>query len=263
MASDAHQPERESSWFDDDALWADLAPSIFDVHQMTGAPQEAAQAAALAGVAPEAHILDMPCGIGRHSVALARLGYRVTGVDRNPQYLARAAEAARAANVDHYIKWAHDDMRTFARAGVFDAAINLYTSIGYGSRDDDRAILANFAASLRPGGALVIDTMGREVIARQFRERDYWKGGGEMEMVEEREVIGAWEMIRSTRRLIMPGGDGRLSRPYVFEVHPYAGDELAAELCRAGFAGVEVYGSLAGTRYDHLAKRLVVVGRKG
>lgn len=256
-------PTTHRQWFDDDALWADLAPSIFDAAQMASAPEEARLAAALAGVAAGAHILDMPCGIGRHSVELARLGFRVTGLDRNPAYLARAADTARAAGVGDRVEWVQDDMRSFRRDAAYDAAINLYTSIGYGSREDDRAILANFAASLRPGGALVIDTIGREVIARNFRERDYWRGGVEMEMIEEREVIGAWERIRSTRRLVLP--DGRLSRPYVFEVHPYAGDELAAELVRAGFARVDVYGSLAGaggTPYNHLAKRLVVVGRK-
>ena len=59
------------------------------------------------GVAPPARVLDVPCGGGRHSVPLAKLGYRVTGVDPSPEFLA----AARANAAGLPIDWHERDMR--------------------------------------------------------------------------------------------------------------------------------------------------------
>src|SRR5256712_9947028 len=53
----------------------------------------------VAGLRPGARVLDSPCGFGRHAVALARLGYKVTGVDFNETELGRPHEAARPAGV--------------------------------------------------------------------------------------------------------------------------------------------------------------------
>jgi cyclopropane fatty-acyl-phospholipid synthase-like methyltransferase len=64
-----------------------------------------------------ANILDIPCGIGRHSVELARRGFQVTGVDFNPEYVASAQEAAGLARV--HARFVVCDMRDFAsRRGV-------------------------------------------------------------------------------------------------------------------------------------------------
>ena len=44
---------------------------------------------------PGARLLDVGCGEGRHSIAAARLGFRVTAVDYEPLALKRARRAAR------------------------------------------------------------------------------------------------------------------------------------------------------------------------
>src|SRR4051812_20193450 len=56
-----------------------------------------------------AKILDLCCGHGRHSVALAERGYQVTGQDLSGHFLdiARTAAAERGAEV----RWVHGDMR--------------------------------------------------------------------------------------------------------------------------------------------------------
>src|SRR5688572_24175521 len=49
---------------------------------------------------PGARVLDAPCGHGRHAIALAASGHRVTGVDVSPAALARARTEARARGVE-------------------------------------------------------------------------------------------------------------------------------------------------------------------
>src|SRR3989442_2391656 len=53
----------------------------------------------VAGLKPGARVLDAPCGFGRHAVALARLGYKVTGVGFNETQLGLPREAGRPAGV--------------------------------------------------------------------------------------------------------------------------------------------------------------------
>ncbi|MBV9276310.1 MAG: class I SAM-dependent methyltransferase, partial [Verrucomicrobia bacterium] len=66
---------------------------------------------------------------GRHSVALARQGFQVTGVDRSPFLLGKAQERAEFEKLS--IEWVREDMRAFVRANGFDLVINLFTSFGY------------------------------------------------------------------------------------------------------------------------------------
>jgi len=53
---------------------------------------------------------------------------------------------------------------------IFDIAISLFTSFGYFEDPrDDQKVLANVHASLKPGGKLLMDMSGKEVIARTFQ----------------------------------------------------------------------------------------------
>lgn len=116
-------------WHTDNAFWSDSAVLIFNKQRLEAAVKEVEHAAALLPLRPNAAVLDLCCGIGRHSLELARRGFRVTGVDRNSEYLARAKAAAQQENLE--IEWVQSDMREFRRAHAFDGCINLLTSFGY------------------------------------------------------------------------------------------------------------------------------------
>ena len=91
-------------WFENDDFWKSMGPTMFGAKRQERAAEEIHGALALLGVEEGAHLLDLCCGPGRHSLELARRGYRVTGVDRNAAYLA----GARAANQD--VEWVESDM---------------------------------------------------------------------------------------------------------------------------------------------------------
>jgi SAM-dependent methyltransferase len=102
-----------------------------------------------------AAILDVPCGSGRHSLALAARGHRVTGVDISTEAIAHAREAARTADLD--VTFAQADMRAIPTGAAFDAAICLGNSFGYLDPAGARAFVAALAKAIRPGGGLAID----------------------------------------------------------------------------------------------------------
>ncbi len=107
-----------------------------------------------------ARILDAPCGFGRHSLALARRGFDVTGVDLSETELRRAKERAAAAGLP--LQLVRQDMRDMEFSGEFDLALNLFSSIGFFTDDEDRLLLDRFCTALRPGGAFVLDTRNRD-----------------------------------------------------------------------------------------------------
>ena len=65
-------------------------------------------------------------------------------------------------------------MRRLVRPEGFVAVINMYTSFGNFEDDDENPLVAeNIHRSLRPGGVALIETVGKEVIARDWRQR-WW-----------------------------------------------------------------------------------------
>jgi len=101
-----------------------------------------------------ARILDVPCGYGRHAAGLARRGFRVVGVDLSRAML---AEARRRFVERPRLTFVRGDMRRIAFRAEFDAVVNLYTSFGYFTPAQNRAVLRRLARALRPGGRLLID----------------------------------------------------------------------------------------------------------
>ena len=77
-----------------------------------------------------AKILDLACGFGRHSLALARRGFSVTGVDITPDYVRYAREQAESEGLDARFLCA--DIREVQFEGEFDAVLNMADgAIGY------------------------------------------------------------------------------------------------------------------------------------
>ena len=210
-----------------------------------------------AGVAPGVSVLDLCCGPGRYSVELAKMGYQVTGVDRTRPYLDKARDLAATYNAS--VEFVEDDMRHFVRPAAFDAALSLFTSFGYfEDPEDDRRVLRNLCASLRPGGRLAVDVTGKETLARIYTPRDWMEFADGALLLFDREVEPGWNTVWN-RWLFLKGGD---KFEFKFTHRIYSSDSLARELTDAGFIVEGIYGGLDGSPYNREAKRLVAVAAK-
>lgn len=98
------------------------------------------------------HILDLPCGKGRHSVFLNSLGYKVTGGDLSENSI----EYAKQFENDTLNFSVHDMRKPFNHQ--YNAVFNLFTSFGYFEDDnDDILILQNIKNGLKKDGVFVFD----------------------------------------------------------------------------------------------------------
>jgi 2-polyprenyl-6-hydroxyphenyl methylase/3-demethylubiquinone-9 3-methyltransferase len=109
-----------------------------------------------------ARVLDVGCGGGILSEAMARAGARVLGIDLAPEVLAVAELHALEAGVSvEYAAVAAEDMAR-QRAAAFDlvTCLELLEHV-----PDPAATVAALAAAVQPGGHVVVSTLNRTAAA--------------------------------------------------------------------------------------------------
>jgi hypothetical protein len=75
------------------------------------------------------------------------------------------AERERAGVPPERLRYLQRDLRVPLDERGFDCALNIFTSLGYGTEDDDLAILRTLHGALRPGGAVFVETNHRDAVA--------------------------------------------------------------------------------------------------
>jgi SAM-dependent methyltransferase len=109
-----------------------------------------------AGAAAGERVLEVAAGPARVGRLLARRGWSVTALDRSPEMLALAREAAAAEGTR--IETRCGDMRAFESEAEFAAACNPLSSFRLLHSDPEAdAHLRCMAKALRPGGVYALD----------------------------------------------------------------------------------------------------------
>lgn len=146
------------TFFDEEyfSLWSKL----FSAEQIA---EEAERIWKLLELSEGSRVLDAPCGYGRLSRPLAERGANVLGVDQSKPLLKRA-EADRGELPDERLRFVCQDLRIPLSESGFDAALNVFSSLGYGNEENDLALLKTLNRALKPQGLLFIETMHRDAV---------------------------------------------------------------------------------------------------
>jgi SAM-dependent methyltransferase len=237
-----------------DAFFSDFYLRAYaDDERDAEAETQALAAAKLSGSPSGGELLDAPCGFGRHSIPLARAGYRVTGVDRSGTLL---DEARRRGEGPAFVQADYREL-PFADES-FDGALNLFTSLGYLGDEEDVRVLASIRRVLRPGTRLVIETLHRDRLMQRWSDND-WRLLGEGRLLLAQRAFDPVAGVAQTTQTLVESGGGRESRTWTVRV--YSATELVALVERAGFSEAKCWGGFELEPFTP-ETRLVIVATK-
>lgn len=244
-------------WWAGGVFDADMAEVNFPPEKIAEAKAEVKGLRSRLGLKPGMAVLDAACGVGRHSLELARQGLLVTGVDYSRDYVKRAQASARRERLKG-AAFESGDLRDLWRFhGSFDAVINLYTSFGYYARaKDNLEALRQMAGALKPGGVLALELLPRESLQKIFVAKD-WHRTSDGYMMFKREWIHGGRQMRGE---VVTVRQGR-AHEHVTELWVYTVHELESMLRRVGLERVRIWGGYKGQKWAP-GRRLLIAGWK-
>ena len=209
------------------------------------------------GLAPGTRILEIGCGWGRHSLALARRGFtQVCSIDIAPEPLVVAAALAseRGLRCDFQLQ---DLLDVHDRP--FDVVLSLYdrSVCGFPTEQEDALSLRHLASLLPVGGWLVFGINDWPFHLPEPR-RDWRETTDGVELLE---VLPDRAAMTCTDRTTLIRTDGRRERYELTRRH-YALPELRRLLADAGFSLDFALHRLAGRPYGTGEDGLFVYARR-
>lgn len=206
---------------------------------------------------PRPVVSDLGCGCGRISIALAKQGANVIGVDSNAGYLEIARQRARTAGVA--VEWRCATDLDMSDVAAFDGVVSLFTSFGYHDDDGTREVLRKIHRGLRPAGLLVIETQNRD-------HASVWTVSATVERTPDgTEILKEYEFDPLTSRKTIRFRylrDNKITDGGRLKVRLFSAHELMIWLSEAGFCVEGLYGNSRGATFDPTGEKLVAVARK-
>ncbi len=201
-----------------------------------------------------ARLLDVPCGGGRHSLALAARGHEMTGVDLSAGFL----EAARSADASRSVTWEQQEMRLIPWVDRFDGAFCFGNSFAYDDDEGNAEFLRAVARALRPGARFVLDTgYVMEALLPNLQERA-WVEIEDMLFLSLRRYDHVESRLHVEYRIIQDGAIDLRS----MSARLYGFRELLLLLVEAGLTPLHTYSSLTREPFKLGSGRLIIVAQK-
>jgi len=193
-------------------------------------------------------VLDVASGPGRHAAALERRGARPIGIDLSAALLRRARTLTTSPLV-------RADMRLLpVRPASMDLTLNLFTSFGYFSSDEEHAdVLTGMIDTVCPGGWFVLDFLHAD------RVRSTLVAEGEA-MMDDTPVKIRRRLSPDKKYVIkeIDPGDGRLFRE---QVRLFTPDELQ-HMVSPSLDVNAVFGDYDGNPLTQESPRVFLVGQR-
>lgn len=200
-------------------------------------------------------VLDIPCGMGRLTIPMARMGVAMTGVDLTESYIRVARREARKQGAD--ARFICRDMRKIDYEAEFDAAFNWFASIGFFSDAEEVAFCARVLRALKPGGRFLVETVNKSWILAHFRPRFENTVGGVCKADEN-----TWDPETQRMEIKSTLSSSRTEEHHRASVRLYDGPGMRRLLRAAGFREIELFGYPPLGSFTRHSRRLIAVARR-
>jgi len=204
--------------------------------------------------------LDLGCGGGRFSRAIARRGVKTIGLDLSNVLLRNAFTAPPSTASPMYVR---ADIRRPPFRGSFGLIVSLFTSFGYFKTDSEHIELLNtIGRLLEPDGLLILDLPN----CKSVINIDNAKGASRRtRVINGTKVVEAWKLIDNSRRVEKEIliGKGASIRRYRESVRLFSAEELLQMTSSAGFDPYcDFWGDYQGGPLMETSSRMIYFGRK-
>jgi SAM-dependent methyltransferase len=202
-------------------------------------------------------ILDMACGIGRHSLAFAKKEYKVTAFDLSKPLLEIARQTAdkSALKIDFF----NADIRMFGIKKEYDLVCNLFTSFGYFEKDEENfgiGIFENARQHLKQGGWFAFDYLNADYIKEHLNPLTAEKYD-DGKIIQRRFI----EESRVYKEIIIQKNG--VCKTYWESVKLYPPKEILLRLQETGFKIMNILGDYNGGVFvPNISPRLIIFARK-
>lgn len=129
-------------------------------------------------------VLDLACGIGRHSLELRRRGFEVVGVDISDELLEVAASDAAEQSLD--ISFVQADLRELDFQDEFDLVLSLNDgAVGYFETDEENyRTFEVISQALRPGGGHLMQLPNILRAEKHLPQKTWIAGEATVELID-------------------------------------------------------------------------------
>lgn len=208
-----------------------------------------------------ASVLDLGCGTGEMSIALAKNGYDVTGLDISEEMLALAFDKSQRTRADVF--YTCQDMSSFSVPTKFDSVISCFDSLNYLLTKDKLLSAFNCVANaLKTNGLFLFDMNSPEKFTHFYANNTF--------VIEEDGIFCVWENDfnhKSSRckfyiNIFVDNGKS-YDRYYEEQTErSFKYSDIVNCLKKSGFELVSVAGDFSGKEIDNNTQRFYFIVRK-
>ena len=201
---------------------------------------------ALSGVPSTARVLDLGCGHGAYSLALAKGGADVFGLDASTTLLRRAR--THTDGRPYSARWIRGDMRAIPFRRHFDMVL-IFSAFGYFDNDDEALLLLREVGRvLQSAGRLMMRNPNATRIRENFRPLiEEERGGRTVSIHSTFDEPGHW----MEQNVIIEDEHGL--HEYERRQRIYSARELEDLLGESGFRSIEHFADAGGSLFDEHA----------
>ena len=205
------------------------------------------------------HILDMPCGFGRHSIELSKRGFNVTGIDISETFIKSLSNRITAEGLN--IKAIQADLFTVQLSEKFSGALCLGNSFGYFNMDKMKLFVEKVSSGLDSGSKFIINSgMIAESILPNFlnyrKNKSYTVGNITMDVTN---IYNANKSYMVSHLLYTKEGK---TEEHSFKHYVFTLGEVSRLLKTCGLHTIATYSSPSKEEYNLGDQQVYIVARK-